>query len=124
MSLSTRWCAHCSPCPVSGSADLGCGYGASARLVAGTYATSVDAFTVVEQQVLEGQREADRERVDVTMHLRDFQHTGLPAASMDSVYALESLSYGSGRGKDDVLAEAARALRPGGPHRRGGRFHQ
>jgi|JI9StandDraft_1071089.scaffolds.fasta_scaffold03047_5 cyclopropane fatty-acyl-phospholipid synthase-like methyltransferase len=102
------------PMPGERLADLGCGYGASARLVAGTYATSVDAFTIVEQQVMEGQREADRERVDVTMHLRDFRHTGLPAASMDGLYALESLCYGSGRGKDDVLAEAARVLRPRG----------
>jgi len=102
------------PMPGDRLADLGCGYGASARLVAGTYATSVDAFTVVEQQVVEGQREADRERLDVNMHLRDFRHTGLPAASMDGVYALESLCYGTGHGKQDVLSEAYRVLRPGG----------
>ncbi len=95
-------------------ADLGCGYGASARLVAGTYDCAVDAFTVVPEQVNEGRARATAERVDVTMHLRDFRHTGLPADSMDGVYALESLCYGSGHGKADVLAEAARVMKPGG----------
>jgi SAM-dependent methyltransferase len=49
----------------------------------------------------------------VTMRLRDFRHTGLPDASMDGAYALESLCYGAGPDKADVLAEAARVLKPG-----------
>ena len=95
-------------------ADLGCGYGASARRVAGLYDCSVDAFTVVPEQTNHGRERAVVERVDVTMHLRDFRMTDLPAASMDGVYALESLCYGSGHGKADVLREAARILKPGG----------
>jgi cyclopropane fatty-acyl-phospholipid synthase-like methyltransferase len=95
-------------------ADLGCGYGASARTVAGMYDTAVEAFTVVPEQAQRGQQLAELERVDVTMHLRDFRQTALPAASMDGVYALESLCYGGGHGKADVLAEAARILKPGG----------
>jgi cyclopropane fatty-acyl-phospholipid synthase-like methyltransferase len=95
-------------------ADLGCGYGASARSVAGLYDCAVDAFTVVPEQAKQGRERAQAERVDVTMHLRDFRHTTLPAARMDGVYALESLCYGSGHGKADVLREAARILKPGG----------
>ena len=95
-------------------ADLGCGYGASARLVASTYDCAVDAFTVVPEQVEEGCARAAADHVDVTMHLRDFRHTDLPKASMDGVYALESLCYGSGHGKADVLMEAARILKPAG----------
>ena len=102
------------PLPGQRLADLGCGYGSSARLVAGTYGTSVDGFTVVPQQVEEGQAAADAERVNVTMHLRDFRNTGVPDANMDGVYALESLCYDNGPGKRKVLAEAARILKPGG----------
>jgi cyclopropane fatty-acyl-phospholipid synthase-like methyltransferase len=95
-------------------ADLGCGYGAAARLVAGTYGCAVDAFTVVPEQEVEGQRLADAEDLDVRMHLRDFRDTALPTASMDGAYALESICYGAGHGKADVLKEAARVLKPGG----------
>lgn len=102
------------PLPDQRFADLGCGYGSSARLVAGTYAVSVDAFTVVPQQVAEGQAQADREQVEVTMHLRDFRRTELPDASEDGVYALESLCYDDDIGKGEVLAEAARILKSGG----------
>lgn len=97
-------------------ADLGCGYGAAARLVARQYGARVDAFTVTEAQCHEG---AVAGLVDGTfdrvhMHLRDFRGTGLPDASLDGAYALESLCYGSGHGKADALREAARILKPGG----------
>ncbi len=95
-------------------ADLGCGYGSSARLVARTYGCAVQAFTVVNEQVKEGRARAAQEDLPVTMHLRDFRDTGMTSGTMDGVYALESLCYGSGQGKADVLAEAARILRPGG----------
>lgn len=95
-------------------ADLGCGYGASARCVAGLYDCSVDAFTVVPEQAKQGRERAEVERVDVTMHLSDFRRTALPSSSMDGVYALESLCYGNGHVKSDVLAEVARILKPGG----------
>ncbi|HEX2617629.1 MAG TPA: class I SAM-dependent methyltransferase [Flavobacteriales bacterium] len=96
-------------------ADLGCGYGAAARLVAKTHGTHVDAFTVTEAQCHEGAVAAlvDGTFDRVTMHLRDFRNTGLPAASLDGAYALESLCYGNGHGKSDALAEAARILKPG-----------
>jgi cyclopropane fatty-acyl-phospholipid synthase-like methyltransferase len=103
------------PAPGLRLADLGCGYGAAARLVADTYGAHVDALTVVEEQVQEG---AIASLLDgtfdlVTMKLRDFRRTGLPDASLDGAYALESLCYGTGAGKADVLAEVARTLKPG-----------
>jgi cyclopropane fatty-acyl-phospholipid synthase-like methyltransferase len=101
------------PVPGQRIADLGCGYGSSARLVAGTYNTRVDAFTVVPEQVKEGQAKADKEQLDVFMHLRDFRRTQLPDAAVDGVYAIESLCYGTGHDKADVLREAARILKPG-----------
>lgn len=104
--------------PVVGArfADLGCGYGASARLVARTYQLHVDAFTIVPEQVRDGNAEARRTGCDdlVTMHLRNMRNTGLPDASLDGVYALESWCYGQGHDKEDMIGEAARILRPGG----------
>jgi cyclopropane fatty-acyl-phospholipid synthase-like methyltransferase len=95
--------------------DFGCGYGSAARLVAEAYQSKVDAFTVVEEQVQEGAAAAllDGTIDRVTMKLRDFRDTGLPDASVDGAYALESLCYGTGPDKGDVLAEAARILKPG-----------
>src|SRR6187397_44668 len=42
------------PRPHQRLVDFGCGYGSAARLVAEAYRTSVDAFTVVAEQVQEG----------------------------------------------------------------------
>jgi tocopherol O-methyltransferase len=95
-------------------ADLGCGYGAAARLVAGQRDVRVDAFSVVREQVHEGciAGLVDGTYDRVRMHLRDFRDTGLPDASLDGAYALESLCYGTGHGKADVLQEIARVLKP------------
>lgn len=112
--MTHRVARELKPLPGQRFADLGCGYGSSARLVAGAYALAVDAFTVVPEQVRKGRLAAEREQVDVTMHLRDFRHTGMADNSVDGIYALESLCYDDGPGKRGVLAEAARILKPGG----------
>lgn len=97
-------------------ADLGCGYGAAARLLAHERRLLVDGFTVVPEQIEDGERAIAAEGLDhqVTMHERDFRDTGLVNEAMDGVIALESLCYDAGPGKAEVLAEAARILRPGG----------
>jgi cyclopropane fatty-acyl-phospholipid synthase-like methyltransferase len=97
-------------------ADLGCGYGAAARLLAQERGFHVDAFTVVPEQVAEGNRANAAEGMasQVTMHQRDFRDTGLAAEAVDGVIGLESLCYDAGNNKADVLAEAARFLKPGG----------
>src|SRR5690349_14580189 len=81
-------------------ADLGCGYGTAARLIARTYGARVEALTVVEEQMQEGAIASllDNTFDKVTMRLRDFRDTGLRTASMDGAYALESLCYGTGYG--------------------------
>ncbi|MBK8498735.1 MAG: methyltransferase domain-containing protein [Flavobacteriales bacterium] len=97
-------------------ADLGCGYGAAARLVAACYDSEVDAITAVKEQKREGDAVARAQGLGghVTMHHGDFRRTTLADGCMDGVYALESLCYGSGESKEDVLREAARILKPGG----------
>lgn len=104
--------------PAAGArlADLGCGYGAAARLVAACYDSNVDAITAVMEQKREGDAVARLQGLGahVTMHYGDFRKTTLADGRMDGVYALESLCYGSGESKADVLLEAARILKPGG----------
>lgn len=97
-------------------ADLGCGYGAAARLLAQERGFSVDAFTVVPEQVVEANRANAAEGMasQVALHKRDFRDTRLAANAMDGVIGLESLCYDAGAGKPNVLAEAARILKPGG----------
>jgi SAM-dependent methyltransferase len=70
---------------------------------------------VVPEQVEEGAMAAlhDGTFDRVTMHVRDFRDTGLPDASLDGAYAVESLCYAAGRGKGEALKEIARVLKPG-----------
>src|SRR6478736_8557569 len=65
------------PKPRKCFADLGCGYGSAARLVATAYNTFVEAFTVVEEQMQEGTTAAlaDGTSDRVTMKLGDFRDT-------------------------------------------------
>jgi cyclopropane fatty-acyl-phospholipid synthase-like methyltransferase/ribosome modulation factor len=95
--------------------DLGCGYGTAARLVARKYGCHVRALSAVEEQVAEGKSAAKGEGVAdrVTMMRRDFRRTGLEDQSVDGVYALESMCYGAGNAKQDVIGEVARILKPG-----------
>ncbi|MFZ1694274.1 MAG: methyltransferase domain-containing protein [Flavobacteriales bacterium] len=97
-------------------ADLGCGYGAAARLVAREFDAAVEAITIVEEQAIEGQVAALAAGIDhlVCMRHTDFRQTGLADSSIDGAYALESLCYGTGAAKADVIAEIARIVRPGG----------
>lgn len=97
-------------------ADLGCGYGTAARMIARASGTRITAVTVVEQQAREAMRAVVDEGLEelVEVRHRDFRDTGLAAHSVNGVFALESLCYDRGMGKRRVLAEAARILRPGG----------
>lgn len=91
--------------------DIGCGYGAPARLWAEAYGAQVTGFTVspiqheyAERQSVEGPRP--------DLHLQDLFDNGLASNTFDAVVAIESLTH-----FDDppaVLPEAARLLRPGG----------
>lgn len=97
-------------------ADLGCGYGAAARLVARELGARMEAITIVEEQAIEGQVAALAAGTDHLVRTRhaDFRRTGLADGSIDGAYALESLCYGTGAAKADAIAESARIIKPGG----------
>lgn len=108
----------------SALADLGCGYGASARLLAARHGCRVTGITAVAEQAAEGTLKALAHGLADRMTLLhgDYRATGLRSESLDGAYAIESLDYGSGAGKDDVLREAARILKPGGRFAMAGGF--
>ncbi len=91
--------------------DVGCGYGAPARLWASEYGAQVTGFTVSEAQY----RQACGRSVQgppPVYQLQDFLAHDLPAESMDAVIGIESLTHI--REPKEVFREAARLLRPGG----------
>jgi tocopherol O-methyltransferase len=87
-------------------ADIGCGYGATARRFAARGA-SVTGFTLSAAQVA-----AAPEADGVTLHCRDWLHNGLPDASFDAAYAIESTEHFGD--KPRLFSETARVLRAAG----------
>jgi len=96
-------------------ADMGCGYGTAAIHIAKKKRVHVDGFTIINEQIKSGDLAKKHAGVNdlVRLHKRDFRATEMPNASYDGAYALESLCYGTGPGKDDVLSEIHRILKPG-----------
>ncbi len=91
--------------------DVGCGYGAPARLWAAKYGAKVIGFTVSEAQQVYAERQlVDGPRPDY--RLQDILANDLPAAEFDAVVAIESLTHI--RDQPAVFQEANRLLRPGG----------
>lgn len=91
--------------------DVGCGYGAPARLWAEVYGAEVTGFTVSEAQ----HAYAAVQPVDGPVpeyRLQDFLVNELPDESMDAVVGIESLTHIHDPPR--VFREAARLLRPGG----------
>lgn len=91
--------------------DVGCGYGAPARLWAETYGAEVIGYTVSEAQ----RDFAKRQPVDgprPQYRLQDFLANDLPGESVDALVGIESLTHI--RDQPGVFREAARLLRPGG----------
>ena len=91
-------------------ADAGCGYGATARLLARDRGASVIGFTLSEQQAAWGREAAAG--LDVDLRVRDWLSNDLGDGACDAVIAIESVSH-----MPDVagaFAQAARVLRPGG----------
>lgn len=96
-------------------ADIGCGYGTAAIHSARKMGIRVDGFTNIEEQVNTGNIAKKEAGVDdlVRLYTRDFRHTEMSDNSYDGAYALESICYGTGAGKQDVLQEVHRILKPG-----------
>jgi len=93
-------------------ADLGCGYGSSARHIAQTVPdATVHGYTIVPAQA-RWARAHPTEGVEVS--LRDYRATRAPDGHFHGAFCLESLCYATGPDKGDLLAEAARILAPRG----------
>ena len=91
--------------------DVGCGYGASARLWADEYGAEVTGYTVSEVQHAYAVRQPVHGPAP-EYRLQDFLANDLPDESVDAVVGIESLTHI--HGPSQVFREAARLLRPGG----------
>lgn len=104
--------------------DLGCGYGATARMLAHEKLTNVVGYTISEaqywysqgQQTAQAQKEEEKAVVEGEVNPRivlgDWLQNELPDASQDAVIAIESTEHMAD--KVAVFREVARVLRPGG----------
>jgi tocopherol O-methyltransferase len=91
--------------------DVGCGYGATARILARDYGAEVTALTVspAQNQFALGKDPASQ---NPRYLLCDWLKNDLPAESFDVVIAIESSEHMTD--KPAFFAEAFRVLRPGG----------
>lgn len=89
--------------------DIGCGYGATAAHLASHCGVSVTGLTISSAQEEVGRR---RDVPGLTILRRDWLDNGLPDASFDRAYAIESSEHMTD--KPRFFAEARRVLRPGG----------
>ncbi len=94
-------------------ADVGCGYGGTARFLANRYGAEVTGLTLSVAQADYARRQPVREGAPPPEILaRDWLRNGLPDARFDAVIAVESTTHMPERPR--VFAEMARVLRPGG----------
>jgi tocopherol O-methyltransferase len=94
--------------------DAGCGIGGSSLWLAAERGAEVVGVNVVPAQVREAERYARARGLDgrARFLVRDYADTGLPDASLDVVWMLESLCHAPD--KPAALREARRLLAPGG----------
>jgi len=88
--------------------DIGCGYGATAALLAARHGVAVTGFTLSEAQW----RIAAARAGALDFKCRDWLDNGLPDASFDRAYAIESSEHMVD--KPRFFAEVARTLKPRG----------
>lgn len=87
--------------------DVGCGYGGTARILAGELGCTVTGFTLSEAQARFARRLGGGPRYQV----RSWLQNGLPSEGTDAVLAIESLSHMVD--KRLAFAQAARVCVPG-----------
>lgn len=103
------------PPPPPRVVDIGCGYGATARRLAGRHSARVTGLTVSQAQLdhaLAAGRAAGFAPDNPLLMRRDWLANGLPGDAFDAAYAIESTEHMAD--KPRVFAEAYRVLRPGG----------
>lgn len=91
--------------------DIGCGYGATAQVLAERYDLTVTGLTL---SAVQHARAAQRVAACGTLRfgIGDWLANGFPAACFDRVYAIESTEHMDDKAR--CFAEAFRTLRPGG----------
>jgi tocopherol O-methyltransferase len=88
--------------------DIGCGYGATAALLAARHGVAVTGFTLSEAQW----RIAAAREGALDFRCHDWLDNGLPDAGFDRAYAIESSEHMVDKAR--FFAEAWRVLKPGG----------
>ncbi len=97
--------------------DLGCGLGAPLRTLAQRYPHwNLVGVTLVPWQVHRaGELNSQSEKYQEIRIIRsDYCQTPLDSASVDAVLMMESACYAEGPGKDELIREVYRLLKPGG----------
>jgi tocopherol O-methyltransferase len=97
--------------PSASVADIGCGYGATARLAAEDYGARVVGFTVSAAQKFHADRFAVS-RGAVEIRLQDWAEAEFADGSLDAAFALESLEHFSD--KAGFARKMRRAIKPRG----------
>ena len=95
------------PEPGQRGVDIGCGYGATAQWLAEHRGLEVTGFTLSQAQAAVG-----RARPGFTCLVRDWLDNGLPDATFDRAYAIESSEHMVDKAR--FFTEARRVLKPGG----------
>ncbi len=93
-------------------ADIGCGYGATARYLAGRYDLHVTGVTVSGAQAQQAQARVAADQANVSIYQMDWLTNGLAANAFDRAYAIESSEHMPD--KQMFFDEAFRTLKPGG----------
>ncbi len=91
--------------------DVGCGYGATSRLLAREHGARVTGLTLSSAQAAYAAAVGGRPG-DPEILVRNWLENGLPAAEADAVVAIECLSHMPD--KPRAFGELARVLKPGG----------
>lgn len=91
--------------------DIGCGYGATARILAERHGVHVTGVTLSRAQASFAARRGPADGSVVILH-GDWLANDLPDGAFDRAYAIESSEHMADKGR--FFAEARRVLRPGG----------